>query len=142
MTATGHHPAAPAEHGHGVRSEEDRVPGLRLVLVGLAALLIFFVGSCITVGYLHVRQRAYGPISIPPEIGQNKIGLVEQQIFDLAVRGERAKARDLQRLGSAGWVDRNAGVAHIPIEEAMRLVASGVRPGPTQGGAPPTGGQP
>ena len=140
MSAASHTPAQ-AEHAT-VRSEEDRIPGLRLVMVGLAALLIFFVGSWITVGYLHARQRAAGPPVIPPEIGRNKIGLVEQQLFDLSVRGERARTRDLERLGSVGWVDRNAGLAHIPIDEAMRLVAAGVRPGPTEGGAPPPGGQP
>lgn len=29
-----------------------------------------------------------------------------------------------QRLHSYGWVDRNGGVAHIPIEDAMELLAS------------------
>lgn len=142
MSAAQHEATGPAGHGHGVRSEEDRVPVLRLLLVGLAALLVFLVGSLITVRYQRARQEANGPVVIPPELGQNKIGLVEQQIFDLAVRGERSRARQLERLGSTGWVDRKAGVAHIPIEEAMRLVAGGVRPGPTQGGAPPPGGQP
>jgi hypothetical protein len=28
-----------------------------------------------------------------------------------------------QRLRTAGWIDRQAGVAHIPIEQAMDLVA-------------------
>ncbi len=142
MSAATHEPTGTEEHGHGVRSEEDRVPSLRIVLVGIGALIVFFIGSFITVSYLHARQVANGPIVIPPEMGDNKIGLVEQQIFDLATRGERAKARQLQRLGSTGWVDRKAGIAHIPIDEAMRMVASGVRPGPTQGGAPPPGGQP
>jgi hypothetical protein len=130
-----------AGHDHGVRSEEDHVPALRLALVGAAALLVFFVGSWITVGYFGARMQARGPITIPPEIGLSKINLVEQQPFAQAVRGERSKARQLQRLGSYGWVDRKAGVAHIPIEEAMRLVASGVRPGP-ETGAPAPGGQP
>ena len=140
--STASHAPEPSAHAHGARSEEDRVPALRLVLVGLGALLIFLVGSSITIGYLRARQAANGPIVVPPELGQSKIGLVEQQIFDLAVRGERARAKQLERLGSTGWVDRNAGVAHIPIEDAMRLVASGVRPGPTQAGAPTPGGQP
>ncbi len=135
------HTTGPSE-SHGARSEEDRVPVLRLVMVGLGALLIFFVGSWITVSYLRSRQAAYGAAVIPPEIGQSKIGLVEQQVFEQAVRGERARARQLEQLGSTGWVDRKAGLAHIPLEEAMRLVASGVRAGPTQGGAPPPGGQP
>ena len=127
--------------GHGVRSEEDRVPSVRIVLVGLSALLLFFLGSMAAVSYLRVRQAERGPIAVPPEIGLNKIGLVEQQLFDLAVRGERAEARQREQLGSFGWVDRKAGVAHIPIDEAMRLVGQGVRPAPLTG-APPPGGQP
>ncbi len=141
MSPAPHQPAAPAEHGHGVRSEEDRVPTLRLVAVGVAALLIFFVGSLITAIYERARERE-SPVVIPAEMGQNKIGLVEQQTFDLAVRGERSRAKQLERLGSTGWVDRKSGIAHIPIDEAMQLVAAGVRPGPTEGGAPPPGGQP
>ncbi len=141
MSATSHG-SGPSAHGPGVRSEEDRVPALRLVLVGLGALLVFVVGSWLTIGYLRARQAAYGPYAVPPEVGQSKIGLVEQQLFDLAVRGQRSRDKQLERLGATGWVDRRAGVAHIPIDEAMRLVASGVRAGPTQGGAPAPGGQP
>jgi hypothetical protein len=32
-------------------------------------------------------------------------------------------AASRQRLASYGWVDRDKGIAHIPIEEAMRRVA-------------------
>lgn len=142
MSGALHQPSGSPEHEHRTRSEEDHVPSLTVLAVGVAALLVFFIGSFITVSYLHARQEANGPMVIPPEIGQNKIGLVEQQIFDLAVRGERSRARQLERLGSTGWVDRQAGVAHIPIDEAMRLVASGIRPGPIAGGSPPPGGQP
>jgi len=133
---------ASAEHGQGVRSEEDRVPSVRLVFVGVLALLVFFLGSFITVSYERARERENGPVVIPPELGLSKIGLVEQQTFDLVDRGERARAKQLERLGSTGWVDREAGIAHISIDEAMRLVAQGVRPGTTGGGAPPPGGQP
>ncbi len=142
MSTASHEPGAPVEHGHGVRSEEDRVPTLRLVLVGVVALLIFFTGSLIAALYQQARQRANGPIVIPAELGQSKIGLVEQQTFDLVARGERARARQLQRLGSSGWIDRKAGIAHIPIDQAMELVVDGVRAAPVQGGAPPPGGQP
>jgi hypothetical protein len=144
MSATSHDLAAqPGGHaGHGVRSEQDHVPAMRLFLVGAAALLVFFVGSLLTVGYLRARQAAGGPFVVPAEVGRSKIALVEQQPFDLATRGERARARQLERLGSAGWVDRSAGVAHIPIEEAMRLVAAGARPSGAEPDSPPVGGQP
>ena len=132
------------EHDHGVRAEEDRVPVLRLVLIGVAALLVFFVGSFAAVTYLRLRQAERGPIAIPPEIGRSKIGLVEQQQFELSLRADRAKAKQLERLGSVGWVDRQAGVAHIPIDAAMQLVVRGVRPSPVSGapGAQTGGGQP
>jgi hypothetical protein len=33
------------------------------------------------------------------------------------------KTTQLEKLNSYGWVDQGAGVVHIPIDEAMRLVA-------------------
>lgn len=130
-------------HGHGVRSEEDHVPAIKIILVGVGALFIFFLGSWAAVAYLGARMEAHGPVTIPPEIGLSKIGMVEQQPFAQAVRGERAKVRQLKRLESYGWVDREAGVVHIPIEEAMRRLLSGERPGAAPSAPPPpTGAQP
>lgn len=139
-----HEPTAHAAHDHGVRAEEDRVPVLRLVLVGVAALVIFFIGSLAAVSYLRYRQAERGPIPVPPEVGQSKIGLVEQQQFDMSLRSDRAKAKQLERLGSLGWVDRQAGVAHIPIDVAMQLVAQGARPAASPGASATSqgGGQP
>ena len=34
------------------------------------------------------------------------------------------KTEEMARLNSVGWVDRTAGVVHIPIEQAMRAVAA------------------
>ena len=31
------------------------------------------------------------------------------------------RQNELERLTTYGWVDKNAGVAHIPVEDAMRL---------------------
>ncbi len=39
------------------------------------------------------------------------------------------RAKEMQQLNSAGWQDRAAGVVHIPIEQAMRIVASEGIPG-------------
>ncbi|MGO4477984.1 hypothetical protein AB4Z32_17190 [Massilia sp. 2TAF26] len=43
-----------------------------------------------------------------------------------APQDERAAyfAEKEKRLGSYGWVDRQAGVAHIPLDEAIRLMAA------------------
>jgi hypothetical protein len=50
-------------------------------------------------------------------------------------RGLEQRREARQRLDTYGWVDREAGVARIPIERAMELVARGVRP--PEAGAPP-----
>jgi hypothetical protein len=126
-----------------VRSEEDRISTAKIVVVGVASLVIFFVASLATGMYLDARRTESGPPRVPPEIGSSKIGMVEQQIFERARRGERDRERREERLRSYGWVDRPAGVVHLPIERAMELVAGGVRPAP--GGRappPPPGGQP
>jgi hypothetical protein len=124
---------------HGkVRSEEDRVPALPVVSVGIAALVVFFLASLVTITYLRGREaeRPFPPV--PPEIGQSKIGLVEQQLFESADRGERDRAERLKRLGSFAWVDRRRGIVRIPIDLAMELTARGVRPQvPSPGGARP-----
>jgi len=136
-----------APESHGVRSEDDRVSALPIAAVGAGSLLVFFLASLATVSFLRLRQRENPPIPLPAELGQSKIGLVEQQIFELADRGERQRAAQRARLGSYGWVDRQAGVAHIPIDRAMELVAQGIRPmpaprTPAQGLDREPGGQP
>jgi hypothetical protein len=132
---------------HAARSEDDRISTGKIVAIGVGSLVVFFLASLVTVTYLRVREGDHGPLPVPPEVGRSKIGLVEQQPFAVAVRGERDRAARLERLRSWGWVDRDAGVAHVPIDRAMELVTKGVRavPGPGPGPAQQErniGGQP
>jgi hypothetical protein len=113
-----------------------------VVLVGLAALLTFAVASFVAMAYLRHEAGAHPAPALPPELGRTKIALVEQSLFSdgNALRGEKDRAARLARLNGRGWVDRARGVAHIPIEEAMALVAAGARPPPGRPpGAPPLG---
>jgi hypothetical protein len=137
------HGAHGPSHG-AVRSEEDRISTGKIVWVGVASLVVFFLAGLAAASWLQVRQGERGPLPVPPEAGRSKIGMVEQQLFDLSVRGERDRAARRERLGSWGWVDRAAGIAHVPIGEAMDLVAKGVRPAPGAGepARPVPGGQP
>jgi hypothetical protein len=125
--------------GHGqVRAEEDRIPSLPIVAVGVGALAIFFLASWVTIRFLQVKESERPPLPVPQEIGLSKIGLVEQQLFESATRGEKDREAHRQRLGSYGWVDRKAGIVHLPIDRAMELSAQGVRPraSPPEGAAP------
>jgi len=123
-----------SEHAPGqstVRAEPDRIATPRIVAVGVASLLLFFVASLVTVRAM-ARQRAEilsgGPAAWPADIGARKIGLLEQRMFPLASEPAEARRGQLRRLHSWGWVDRKAAVVHMPIEEAMDRVARGERP--------------
>jgi hypothetical protein len=132
---------------HAVRSEEDRISTGAILVVGAGALAIFFVASYVAVSFLRMRQGEHPPLPIPAEVGQSKIGMVEQQMFGSGpLRGQRDRVVRLERLGSYGWVDRQAGVVHLPIDRAMQLVVEGQRPAPTPApegrGTGATGAQP
>jgi hypothetical protein len=44
--------------------------------------------------------------------------------------------QELDRLNSFGWIDKSKGLVHIPVDQAMRQLASqGIRGWPTQGNA-------
>ena len=122
---------APEAHGAGhgrVRSEPDRIPSRSIIAVGVGALVIFSLASFVTLSYLRVQEGDRPALPVPQELGQSKIGLVEQQLFETAGRGRRDLEARRERLGSYGWVDRKAGVVHVPIDRAMELSAQGVRP--------------
>jgi hypothetical protein len=115
-------------HGHGVRSEDDRVPSISIVAVGIGALVIFFLASLATLSFLHMKEGDRPLLPVPQEIGQSKIGLVEQQLFETATRGREDLEARKGRLRSYGWVDRKNGIVRMPIDRAMELSAQGVRP--------------
>jgi hypothetical protein len=130
-----------ASHGK-IRSEDDRVPSVPIAVTGIAALLIFFLASFVTISFLRMKEGDRPPLPVPQEIGQSKIGLVEQQLFESANRGAKDRDARKKQLGSYGWVDRKAGVVRIPIERAMELTAQGIRPRASAPGGAPTEAQP
>jgi len=112
------------------RAEDDRVDARSVVLVGVTALTIFTVAALAAMAYLRHERGLRPALALPAELGQTKIGLVEQSLFSdgTVLRGERDRAARLARLGGLGWIDRPRGLAHIPIDDAMALVAAGARP--------------
>lgn len=123
-----------SDHSHhpGTRAEPDRIGTPRILAVGAASLIFFAVASWFTIRYGYDRTRAEmlpdGPATQPAEIGRNKIGLVEQRLFGLAVEPADWRRQQDERLRTWGWVDRKAGVIHVPIDQAMARVARGDRP--------------
>ncbi len=120
----------PPQHGK-TAAEEDVIPGGKIFLVGLGALVIFFVASVAATLLLN-RERARelpdGPAPIPAVAGQHQIGLVEQVQFENQTQVEDAVQAEQKRLGEYGWVDRPHGIIHLPVQRAMELTIQGVRP--------------
>jgi hypothetical protein len=111
------------------RAEEDRVDSRTVMLVGVGSLVVFTLAGLAASAYLRLKSGEHPALPLPPEIGQSKIGLVEQNLFfdGNVLRGEQDRTARRARLQGWGWVDQAHGVAHIPIEEAMALTAAGVR---------------
>jgi hypothetical protein len=136
MTSHDAHGAAHlhAADGHGDAhppAEEDRIPSRPIILVGVASLVLFTLGSIATgLGMVAMRKSLdpEGYHAPPTEAGKAKIGMVEQRLFEYSNMGVAWRERQHQRLDSFGWVDKDKGVAHIPIDQAMERVEKGEHP--------------
>jgi hypothetical protein len=127
---TEHDHAHVEEHGHPP-AEEDVLPSGKIYMVGVVALVVFFVGSVAAgLAMRAVRQEVNpdGPVAMPGEAGKAKIGMIEQRLFEHANMGPVWRQAAHQRLQSFGWVDKEKGIVHIPIDRAMELVEKGARP--------------
>ena len=106
--------------------EEERLPFGILAAAAITALVIFTGGVLWTRAILRDETRAALPHGEAPitRAGQDEIGIVDQRMFELEGRAEQLRRAQRQRLGSYGWVDRDAGVIHIPISKAMDEVVT------------------
>ena len=120
-----------SEHAHRVRAEPDVIATPRLVAIAVATLALFLVASLATgwgMEWWRGRLLPEGPPPLPAEVGLSKIGLVEQRPFENTRTGEDWVAAQRRQLESYGWVDRKAGIIHLPVEQGMERVLRGERP--------------
>jgi len=108
-----------------VHHEESDV-NIRGILVFAAALLVTAVGIAFIVwllfNYFNAREARQGAPEFP-------LAAAEEHRLPPEPRLQTNPREDLRELMDAeqrtlttyGWVDRNAGIVRIPIDEAMRL---------------------
>ena len=95
-----------------------------IIGVGVASMLIFAVATVWSTHILNVTRAEMqpdGPPPLPKQVDQYEVGIVNQRVFALDQRAAQKRLQQMERLRSYGWVDREAGVAHIPIDEAMKM---------------------
>jgi hypothetical protein len=116
------HQAPDADAGH----ESDdiglgRIVGFAVALVVVSAAAMFAMAGMMR--YFSTEERKEGTTTA--EIAQDRPGdfpsprLQHDDAHDMAEFREREKAT----LKSYGWVDRKAGIAQIPIDDAIDLIA-------------------
>jgi hypothetical protein len=91
----------------------------RTVLVTVAGFL-GFVALAITGLFFYLKTEAPGALKQAVEHQFPAPTLQKSPQADL----ERFEIEQRKALSGYGWVDRQMGLVHIPIEEAMRIVAT------------------
>lgn len=109
------------------RPAEDRLPR-GLILRTIVATVMIGTSLCFAT-YVITRGRmlALRPSFTFPErsLGPpHEVANVRQELFRIANPRPTVKDRQRAELERFGWVDRQQRIIHMPIEEAMRLVAA------------------
>ena len=104
------HPEKPA------RSEKRDISTRWVVITGASTLA--FIGIAVLLLFVFYRQPTSGlGNAVPPTDAVTMATTQRQQRLAF-------EAAEVEALNSYGWVDRSAGIAHIPVEEAMALLAA------------------
>ena len=96
--------------------------------VGIASMMILIVSIAVVAGVLYGQWgnlhngrpvRAFRGRRAPDEIG-----IVDQTLIGIQNSGLRLRARHREMLDHYAWIDREHGVARIPIRAAIDIVAA------------------
>jgi hypothetical protein len=113
--------------GFPVRQEDDRIAAPSLVATGVVGIVVgafavFIAGVLLVVGVGALRASAAGPGG--PRAARPEIANVEQTPVLDTRRGLDLRARQTRELETWGWIDRDAGIAKVPIDQAIDIVVS------------------
>jgi hypothetical protein len=108
--------------GHGYEPSDISVKTIALILLAFAIVAGVSVGLVLWLHPLMEREalRSTGPTTAieTTQLPAPPIELQAQPLIDIAALHQREDAV----LDHYGWVDKAKGIAHIPIDEAMKQV--------------------
>jgi hypothetical protein len=120
-----------------VRQAPDDLAKRKLVTITIASFVVFTCAVVIAASLLRDAERGRDTGPAAPGVAPATIGMLEQGLALGPPRGLELRARQREALERWGWVDRDAGIARIPIERAMDLVANGAAGAGPDGGPSP-----
>jgi hypothetical protein len=104
--------------------EPDLVPGPAIAGIGAGVVMAVIAGVLVAHFLGSCRARQLGTAWLPPaqlpELPSD-VNAMETRPFTVEAQGLGDHARDEAWLRSYGWVDRAAGIAHLPIDTAAGL---------------------
>jgi hypothetical protein len=117
--------ASADSHAAEVSTAQQKMNWTWIIGVGVASVVIFAAATLWSTHILNstrAEMQPAGPPPIPKQVNQYEVGIVNLRVFALDQRAAQKRLRQIERLDSYGWVDREAGVAHIPVSEAMKML--------------------
>lgn len=105
---------------------EESDVNIRAILLFAAGLVVVtaFIGLVVwgLFRYFNAREESTGALSFPLAVSQER-RLPPEPRLQTNPREDLRELREAEQdaLTTYGWVDRNAGVVRIPIDEAIRL---------------------
>jgi hypothetical protein len=100
---------------------ERKVSGI--IAGGLAITL-----GALVVAWLLLEQWGQPPRAKEPPPAPRTIGILEQSLIRDTERGVELRDRQYKELATWGWVDRDAGIAKIPVASAIDILAAAPLP--------------
>lgn len=110
-------------------SYEPRDASPRVIVISSMIMGGLLVGSIVFSTWMY-HARYHGASAIPTSGRQTSFTGGANVKLGIAEDLTRVTQSADRRLEHYGWVDQPAGIARIPIERAMELVATGVKPAP------------
>lgn len=101
--------------------EHEGLPALLIAVVAAAWLGLVAV-SLLAIHWWESESRPPESAGTPARMGETEIANVNQRPFALEDEAPRLLRRQRARLRTYGWVDRGAGVIHLPVEQAVEQV--------------------
>lgn len=105
-----------------VRQEPDRIERRSIVTVAVTSMVIGAIA--LVVAEVLLERWGEAPKHPPPLAAPRTIGTLEQSLILDTQRGVELRRQQRTSLHRWEWTDRDAGIARIPIDEAIELIAS------------------
>ena len=121
----------PGRGGPGFETSD--VPPLRVLWIALGLGAGAGLIALLLLGYSRLLDAVVEEPAPEPLARVERVAPAPRLQAEPALELEEMQARDRLVLESYGWIDREAGIARIPIERAMTLLAERGWPRPVEG---------